>query len=170
MFVRIVKPTIVAIMCLMAQVAQAQTLTTKQISELLVAQNRYRIEVAEQPLFWSNTLAAGAQEWAEHLAGEVHSLQHSHLPGLGENLAMWTAGRATLTKLVDLWGAEKYYFIDSTFPDVSTTGDWKTVGHYTQMIWRSTTEVGCGMASGGGYDYLVCRYTPQGNFMGERVF
>jgi hypothetical protein len=119
---------------------------------------------------WSDDLAAGAQIWAEHLADDVHTLQHSGLPHLGENLAMWSAGRASLTKLVDLWGAEKQYFVEASFPDVSTTGDWRTVGHYTQMIWRNTTEVGCGVARGGGYDFLVCRYSPQGNFMGEKVF
>jgi hypothetical protein len=162
--------TIIALSCLAINAAKAASFTDQQISELLAAQNKYRIAISEQPLVWSDSLAAGAQNWSEHLAGEVHSLQHSGLPGVGENLAMWTSGRASLTKLVDLWGAEKYYFIDSTFPDVSTTGSWRTVGHYTQIIWRNTTEVGCGLARGGGYDFLVCRYNPQGNFMGERVF
>jgi len=167
---RAVGLTIVITMWTAMQVAHAGQFSDKQKAELLAAQNKYRAEVSDRPLAWSDDLAAGAQVWARHLANEVHSLQHSHLPGLGENLAMWTAGRATLTQLVDLWGAEKHYFIDSSFPDVSTTGDWKTVGHYTQMIWRKTTNVGCGLARGGGYDFLVCRYSPEGNFMGERVF
>jgi hypothetical protein len=38
------------------------------------------------------------------------------------------------------------------------------------MVWRDTTDVGCGLATGGGNDFLVCQYAPQGNFMGERVF
>ena len=167
--VRIAGIAIFAIASLSVQASQAATFTEQQIGELLTAHNKYRVEVSEDPLVWSNTLAADAQVWALHLAGDVHTLQHSHLPGVGENLAMWTAGRQSLTQLVDLWGAEKHYFIDATFPSVSTTGDWKTVAHYTQMIWRNTTEVGCGLATGGGYDFLVCRYAPQGNFMGEKV-
>ncbi|HEY3636775.1 MAG TPA: CAP domain-containing protein [Rhizomicrobium sp.] len=160
----------VAALCLSAGAAQAATFSDAQISELLAAHNKYRSAVSDSPLVWSSSLAADSQIWAQHLANEVHSLQHSGLPGVGENLAMWSKGRSSLTQLVDMWGAEKQYFIESSFPSVSTTGDWKTVAHYTQMIWRKTTDVGCGLATGGGYDFLVCRYSPQGNFMGEKVF
>jgi uncharacterized protein YkwD len=170
MRVRVAGLTIVAVACLASQAAHAGIFSNKQISELLAAQNKYRVELHEQPLAWSDSLADGSQVWAEHLADDVHTLQHSGEAGVGENLAMWTAGRASLTKLVDLWGAERYYFIDSAFPSVSTTGNWRTVAHYTQIIWRNSTEVGCGVARGGGYDFLVCRYNPQGNFMGEMVF
>ena len=168
--IRIAGITFVAMMCLAAQAATAAPFSDAQKSELLVAHNKYRADLREQPLAWSEDLAAGAQVWADHLAQDVLTLQHSGEAGLGENLAMWSAGRASLTKLVDLWGAEKSYFIEASFPDVSTTGNWRTVGHYTQMIWRNTTEVGCGVARGGGYDFLVCRYSPQGNYMGEKVF
>jgi hypothetical protein len=144
--------------------------TTTQKLELLAAHNRYRSALAEPALQWSDELAASALEWARHLANDVHALKHSGALAKGENLAMWTAGRASLTQLVDLWGAEKHYFIEASFPDVSRTGDWRAVGHYTQMVWRNTTAVGCGLATGGGNDYLVCQYSPQGNFMGQKVF
>jgi Cysteine-rich secretory protein family len=170
MIFRIAGLTFVVMACLAAQAADAAAFTKKQKLELLAAQNKYRIGVNEQPLAWSSDLAKGARAWARHLADDVHALQHSGEAGVGENLAMWTAGRASLTQLVDLWGAEKRYFVESSFPAVSTTGDWHKVGHYTQMIWRNTTEVGCGLATGGGYDFLVCRYAPQGNFMGEKVY
>lgn len=170
MLFRLAGLAIIMTACFAAQAARATTFSDNQISELLTAQNKYRVEMNEQPLSWSEDLAAGAQAWAQYLADDVHSLRHSGEEGVGENLAMWSAGRASLTRLVDLWGAEKYYFIASSFPSVSTTGDWKTVGHYTQMIWSRTTEVGCGLATGAGYDFLVCRYSPQGNFMGEYVF
>jgi hypothetical protein len=153
-----------------AQVTEAAPFTRKQKHELLVAQNRYRKEVGEPPLVWSDRLADSAQAWAQHLADEVHSMQHSGAIGAGENIATWTAGRASLTRLVALWGAEKKYFIDDSFPDISRTGDWKTVAHYSQIVWRKTTQVGCGLATGGGQAYLVCQYNPQGNFMGIKAF
>jgi cysteine-rich secretory family protein len=40
------------------------------------------------------------------------------------------------------------------------------VGHYTQMVWANTKQVGCGTAFSPGLDYsfLVCRYDPLGNY------
>ena len=147
----------------------AAAFTQYEKLEILAAHNRYRFDVGVPALKWSDDLAASALVWARHLA-EVRTFQHSGALGTGENLAMWTASHASLTQLVDLWGAEKRFFVEASFPDVSSIGDWKTVGHYTQIVWRDTTEVGCGRATGGGYDFLVCQYAPQGNFMGRRVF
>ena len=52
-------------------------------------------------------------------------------------------------------------------PDISMSGRWEDVGHYTQMIWRGTRKLGCALAEGQNYDYLVCRYFPAGNSFGK---
>lgn len=52
---------------------------------------------------------------------------------------------------------------------MSRSGPWSTVGHYTQMIWPTTTHVGCAIANGVRFDVLVCRYAPAGNIDGRRV-
>ncbi|HEY1614116.1 MAG TPA: CAP domain-containing protein [Rhizomicrobium sp.] len=148
----------------------SSALTAQQQSDLLAAQNVYRTALGEPPLAWSDTLAAGAQEWAVHLATEAHALVHSGVPGTGENLALYSGGRASLSQLVQLWGAEKPAFVNAKFPDISRTGNWMSTAHYSQIVWRNTTSVGCGLASGGGKDYLVCRYTPAGNVAGERPY
>ncbi len=137
---------------------------------ILAEQNLYRAQVGQAPLAWSETLAGHAQAWADQLAQKIHALQHSHTEGEGENLTMSTAGRYPLAELVKMWGDEKQHFIRAAFPAVSADGNWKTVGHYTQLVWHSTTEVGCGLATGGGFDFLVCHYAPPGNFMGEKVY
>ncbi len=138
-------------------------------SELLQAHNAYRREVGEPPLRWSDSLAAGAKAWARHLA-EKREFQHSKAPGLGENIWMGSSGGYTAAQMVKSWGDEKRYFISGKpFPDVSSSGNWRDVGHYTQMIWRNTKQVGCGLAHNAANDYLVCRYSPPGNIVSEPV-
>jgi hypothetical protein len=142
--------------------------------EILAAHNKHRAELKLPPLAWSETLAAHAKAWADHLASLggnslVHSSNESR-PNEGENLASGTSGAYSATKLVELWGSEKQYFVNGIFPDVSKTSGWSQVGHYTQIIWRDTKLVGCAKATAGGNDILVCRYSPPGNFMGQKVY
>jgi hypothetical protein len=167
---RILSAVLCAMIMVVAQAGVAAPISKKQKAELLAAQNRYRAELHESALVWSDKLAHSAQAWAEHLATEVHAMRHSGALDTGENIATWPTGHASLTRLVQIWGAEKRYFVDASFPDVSNTGDWTVVAHYTQLVWRKTTEVGCGLASGSGQDYLVCQYNPMGNFNGEKPF
>ncbi|MBN1531047.1 MAG: SCP-like extracellular [Spirochaetes bacterium] len=143
-------------------------------AQAVAAHNRYRAELGIPGLTWSQTLAEHAQVWADHLASIggrslMHS-QNSERPGEGENLWMGTSGYYSVTQMVDTWGNEKQYYRDGVFPNVSTTGSWFQVGHYTQMIWRDTREVGCARASAGGNDIFVCRYSPPGNYMGRKAY
>jgi uncharacterized protein YkwD len=140
-------------------------------AEIIAAHNRYRSELGLSDLKWSERLSGNAQEWASHLASKGgNTLEHSRNSGEGENLWLGTTGAFSYQQMVDGWGDEKQYFKAGQFPDVSTTGNWSDVGHYTQIIWRDTTEVGCATASAGGNDILVCRYSPPGNFMGQSVY
>ncbi|MGB5900521.1 MAG: CAP family protein [Geitlerinemataceae cyanobacterium] len=141
------------------------------VEAILGAHNQYRAEVDVPPLAWSDALAGDAQEWADYLASlGGDELEHAENTGQGENLWMGTAGFFSYTEMVTSWGEEQQNFIGGTFPDVSATGNWSDVGHYTQMVWRETTQVGCGMATAGGNNILVCRYSPPGNFVGEFVY
>jgi len=143
---------------------------SSQIQEILDAHNKYRAAVGVPPLQWSDTLAAGAQQWADQLAS-TGQFQHSGAPGVGENLAQGSPPNAfSATQLVDMWGNEKQYFTGGVFPNVSSTGNWEDVGHYTQVVWRNTTQVGCGIAVGNGNIVMVGRYSPEGNIDGETVY
>ena len=138
--------------------------------ELLNAHNKYRVQVGVPPLTWSNTLARQAQQWANYLSTK-RLFRHSNTPGQGENLWMGTSRAFSFTNMVKSWGNEKRHFVRGTFPNVSTTGNWSDVGHYTQMVWRNTQQVGCAGVDGGDGNYrLVCRYSPPGNVRRQSVF
>jgi len=137
---------------------------------LLNLHNNARAVFGVPKLQWSNTLQATSQIWANTLA-KTNNFVHSKRVYTGENLAYGTVGVFTPTRLFNLWMAEKKYFIlGRKFPSVSTTGSYKAVGHYTQIIWRTTQQVGCAMASNSKRTYLVCQYKNPGNIIGSYVY
>jgi hypothetical protein len=142
--------------------------------EILAAHNQYRAEVNVTPLTWSDTLAAQAQKCADSNAANLSSggsFRHCFTPGYGQNIAQSPSTKGlNLTQMVDLWGSEKRYFVNGKFPSVSSTGSPKDVGHYTQIIWQETKQVGCGKASASGRDILVCDYSPEGNVADTVVY
>ena len=89
--------------------------------------------------------------------------------GQGENLWMGTTGAYSIETMIGNWASERRWFRAGIFPNVSTTGNWADVGHYTQMIWPTTTHVGCALQRSPRWDFLVCRYSPPGNRDGDRV-
>lgn len=137
---------------------------------LLEAHNAARKAVGAAPLIWSDVLASDARVWAQKLAqtGKFeHAPQPKGKPAQGENLWMGTANAYSAEDMVDAWIGEKQYYRRGLFPKVSTTGAWSDVGHYTQMIWHNTTHVGCAIARDNEDEYLVCRYSPPGNWIGQ---
>jgi uncharacterized protein YkwD len=136
--------------------AAAATGTSEALSQVaLSTHNALRALHCVPPLQWSARLAAIAQQWADRCVFE-----HSQ-SGLGENLAIGTSGAFPAETQIQSWYDEiaRYDFANARF----TSG----TGHFTQVVWRSTTEVGCGVASCNGEDLLVCNYAPPGNFQGE---
>lgn len=146
---------------------------TPFITNMLKAHNDARAAVGVPPLRWSAELQASAKEWANHLA-ETQVYQHSHLPGVGENIGLGTRGLFAGPAYVRKWVSEKKNFIEGcTWNKCSKTGNWRAVGHYSQVVWRETTEVGCGYTlgkQGQKWDAMVCHYSPPGNANGEKVY
>lgn len=167
------------IMCCMlpALAAHAYDFDSK---EMLAAHNHWRKTVGAPQLKYSTELAASAQVWANHLKDSNHcQLQHSKPDGrYGENLfwasAMeWSDGRRELQKVspktvVDDWGNERKdynYASNSCAPG-------KMCGHYTQLVWTSTTTVGCAVAvcKDSVEQVWVCQYQPPGNEVGKKPY
>jgi hypothetical protein len=136
---------------------------------ILAAHNLERRNLGLQPLNWNPALAQSAQRWADYLAETgrfEHAPENHHAPE-GENLWAGTRGYYKPEAMVDAWIREKRYFRYGVFPDNSTTGRVEDIGHYTQVVWRATHEVGCAEAASAREDILVCRYAEAGNYRGE---
>jgi hypothetical protein len=138
---------------------------------LLAAHNRERSAIGVPALEWSPALAADARLWAKELAA-TGKFEHSpDEPGLvpqGENLWAGTVGYYQPEAMVALWVSEKRDYKPGVFPNNSRAGDVEKVGHYTQLIWAQTRQVGCALERGRDEDFLVCRYSAAGNVIGER--
>lgn len=147
-----------------SEVETGSKFTAAQANEMVKRHNEYRKAVGVADLKWSNEVAAYAQKWANHLAKTSCELEHRSTHEYGENL-FWGYGKAyTPTEITDDWGSEKRYWRGGKI----TLRNFSKVGHYTQMIWHSSTEIGCGQATcSDGSVITVCNYNPPGNVIGQ---
>jgi hypothetical protein len=133
---------------------------------VLTMHNQARRGFGVAPLEWSEELAAGALAHAQNMAA-TGVYGHDQTPGRrrksGENLWRGQRGIFAYDVMVGVMVDEARYFRPGAFPDNSVNGDWHAVAHYTQIIWPTTTQVGCALASNATTDYFVCRYAPTGN-------
>jgi pathogenesis-related protein 1 len=175
-----------AIKVVAGSVAETIGLGPAQCQVMLDAHNRHRRSYGARELVYDERLAAKAQAWANHLANRLvagHKLEHSTVTlvdGLagetGENLATeggtgYAVGEyePNHAKPVDDWVAEvKDYDMVKKAPKPRAG----MTGHFTQVVWKATTRVGCGFV----LVYLpgdkfvavwVCNYHPAGNYDGE---
>ncbi len=148
---------------------------------IVAAHNKWRtLAGVTQTLSYSPELALSAQVWADNLKWSNHcQMQHSKPNGLyGENLywaspVRWSNGRLELQnvsaeKVVDSWGSEQVDYDYQT----NRCKPGKMCGHYTQMVWRTTTKVGCAVAvcENTLEQVWACQYQPAGNWVGRRPY
>ena len=128
--------------------------------------NQARRNFGVMPVQWSDELAAGAMVHAQYMAA-TGNYGHDRTPGRrkksGENLWRGQRGLFSYDTMVRVMVEEARNFRPGAFPDNSRTGNWSDVAHFTQIVWPTTTHVGCALASSAATDYFVCRYSPTGN-------
>jgi len=144
-------------------------------SEFVAEHNRVRASVTAPPNYvgtwaplpfvvWSSTVAASAQAWANHLRDVNNcTLAQDTSTSYGENLAYGSVGFGP-KQTVALWEQEEadYAYSPSYSP---------VAGHYTQLIWRESTQIGCATAvCSTGWKVMVCRYSPAGNVIGAQPY
>jgi uncharacterized protein YkwD len=148
---------------LTAAPAHGQRLPTFSARDLLDAHNSARRGVGTPPLVWSSALASHAKLWAEQLLA-THDFAHRPDDPHGENLFTISGGTVTPAEVVQAWVAERGDY------DPATNRCTGVCGHYTQVVWRTTRAVGCGMAFDGYRQVWVCEYDPRGNVVGVRPY
>jgi pathogenesis-related protein 1 len=165
-------------------------LTSTDVAASLSAHNAVRQRVAQSEttrlgrtvsipnLVWDSSIAAYAQDWANQ---QALRMQQGYLPihrpnnTYGENMYWaWsapTAPDASAGVPVQSWASEQQYYNYTT----NTCASGHTCYHYTQLVWSTTTRVGCGralwaMPDGKHYVLWVCDYAPKGNISGQRPY
>jgi pathogenesis-related protein 1 len=128
--------------------------------------NKVRADVGVGPLQWSEDLARYAQQWADHLAATGCNMAHRTQHRYGENLFQGTAGHYTAVDAAKAWETEKKDYAGG----VLTEANWQPAGHYTQMVWRDTTTLGCGQSTCNQTLIVACNYAPPGNYIGRRPY
>ena len=131
--------------------------------EMLAAHNAARARVKVAPLAWSGRLAAIAQNWADTLLAHKEFV-HRPNSSYGENLFAVTGAAASPGQVVEGWASEARNY------DYKSNQCSGVCGHYTQIVWGDTKEVGCAVARGGGREVWVCEYDPAGNWEGKRPY
>ncbi|ODV57959.1 PR-1-like protein [Ascoidea rubescens DSM 1968] len=118
-------------------------------------------------LVWNQTVYDFAQSYADSYGcPEDLELVHSMSADYGENLA---AGFRNVSAVVDVWYDEIADFDYSRMDEyddgslLKNVDPERPIGHFTQLIWKSTTQLGCAYKRCARYLYYTCNYYPAGN-------
>jgi uncharacterized protein YkwD len=129
--------------------------------EILAAHNSVRAKVGVPPLVWSDAMAGRARHWANNLLARGEFV-HSPKSPFGENLYEIRGAFASPRKVVEAWASESAGY------DYRRNRCSGVCGHYTQIVWAATREVGCAVARSRNREVWVCNYNPPGNWIGQR--
>ncbi|NPA54500.1 MAG: hypothetical protein GXO21_07525 [Aquificae bacterium] len=148
-------------------IPEGSLFTCSEIESALEFLNNIRAEVGVSPLEWDCKLAEEAQKWAEYLA-EKGLFEHEEGSPYGENLFLMFGKLPSLLDALKSWYEEKKFFN----PDLPNWCEGGECFHYTQLIWKDTKKIGCGIAKYKdmeGY-VIVCKFDPPGNILDQMPF
>lgn len=126
------------------------------VNTMLYTINAYRGKHNVPQLQWDASLATAALNYAQSCV-----LSPSSDSSFGETLAAGSSADPQF--YVSVWYNQGQNY------NYQNPGFSQQTGQFTQLMWASTTTVGCGFSSGcGGQfpNYMVCRYTTPGNVVG----
>ena len=113
------------------------------------------------PLHWNPDMAALAKQYADLLIHnntfEHGMLVDAHGKRMGQNLAWGTSPTYGVKDAIMAW------YNEGTHYNYSTPSFNPATAHFTQLVWKSTTDVGIGIATDGHKTIVVANYMPPGN-------
>ncbi|KIM40397.1 hypothetical protein M413DRAFT_73815, partial [Hebeloma cylindrosporum] len=138
--------------------------------QVVTSHNKYRTQYGASPVTWNSALYSSTLSY-----GQSCKFSHRHeqlsFCRYGENLYAGT-GDVGINDALQAWMGEacKWSFLRDNNPGFSSS-----TGHFTQVVWKSTTEVSCAIADcpagtifpGDASKFIICRYTPPGNVQGQ---
>lgn len=146
-----------------------------ELAGILAAHNQVRAAHGQAPLTWDPDLAAIAAAWVGQcvdvtpptgLVDHNDGRSDTYPEYVGENIYA-SSGTSDGPSAVASWASEEAEY------DYATNTCTGICGHYTQIVWGSTTKVGCALGTCAGLTYsstVVCDYAPGGNYVGERPY
>lgn len=144
------------VLLLLAALSPDITFGNLQALELV---NSVRSKHNAQPVQWVSFLEDSATRWAKELANK-NKFEHS-TSIYGENIA-GTYSNSPLSDAIKMWYSEE------TIYDYSKPGFSFDTGHFTQLVWNSTREIGAGVSKmSNGMWVIVMQYNPPGNYAGQ---
>jgi glioma pathogenesis-related protein 2 len=137
---------------------------------ILTEHNTYRSTHHSPALTTSDSLDKSAQKWANYLATKK-TFEHSNNPQIGENIYVSYGQESSLKAKTLAENAVKFWYREVANYNYTKPGFSDNTGHFTQVVWKKTTQVGCGAARGTVVSqgrqvnafYVVCQYSPAGN-------
>lgn len=128
--------------------------------ECLAAHNELRTKHGAPPLRLGVEICAEAQQWAQTLAAENQMRSRGYVR-YGENIFSIHAERVSGNAPVQAWYAEATLYRGHYTPET---------GHFTQIVWATSVELGVGVARSRTNDvYVVANYFPPGNIQNEHA-
>ncbi|KAJ3669500.1 hypothetical protein LUZ60_011450 [Juncus effusus] len=142
------------------------TLAQNTPQDYVNTHNTARTAVGVGNVSWNTTVQAYAQSYANTRKADCKLI---HSGGkYGENLFWGNGADFSGIDAVNAWDAEKQYYDYNT----NTCASGRVCGHYTQVVWHSSTQIGCAkvVCDNNGGIFIICSYSPPGNYVGQKPY
>lgn len=132
--------------------------------ECLKAHNEYRQKHGVAPLTLNKEICKISQAWADNLA-KRKTLEHSNNDDYGENIFCVSSSDPNLS----ITGDEpvKSWYEEIKFHKFGEEPKSLESGHFTQVVWKDSRELGVAFAKSSGRIVVVANYFPSGNIVGH---